>query len=316
MSEKEFSNLERKIIEYFNAAKEEQKPLKTSDGRVSYVEFADKPTTKKGEPKTDVYARLKDKTGNEKEIKISIKKRNADFLENKTSATRAKEILGDDWAIIIEKATKKLQQQFENRYLVYFDKDGKTDAGSITLGWKFEILNKKSGKLSGKIDLTKEQKIDVYAGTNLSEDKKDAVVNGQIIKDSGVATYILETDKDEVIDAQDVLEKIEPIDEYVDGLDLYFACKALNYRSLYRQGGKIGKYDGNRPLAVFIKWTAKDGKLVGEMVFNEPLLHDGDHSYENLINALKELGAANTDDLLNNKIEIEFKTYKINKGEK
>lgn len=48
-----------------------------------------------------------------------------------------------------------------------------------------------SGQLSERIDLTRQQVIDVYAGTNLSEDKRNAYVNDVIIEDSGVANFIL-----------------------------------------------------------------------------------------------------------------------------
>lgn len=308
MSEKDFSALEREIIEYLNNATKTNEQLKfKNNGSIEYVEFAGKPTVKDGEPKTDVYALLKDQEGKETELKISVKKRNADFLENKTNAIRAREILGDNWETIIEKATRSIQRKFENKYIVYFDNDGKVEAGSITLGWKFELLNKKSGELSGKIDLTKEQKVDVFSGTNLPLEKKDAHVNNHLIKNSGVADYILVADNGEIQNAQQVLEFIEPINEYVDGMDLYFACKALNYRSLYKkQNGKYGKYDGNRPLAVFIKWSVKNGKLSGELVFGEPLKHGGDYAYENLISALNELGVKNTNDLTPEKIDARY----------
>lgn len=84
----------------------------------------------------------------------------------------------------------KLQNDFQKRPLIYKGK-GSTDKGAITLGWKFELLNVKSGQLSEKIDLTRQQVIDVYADTNLSEDKRNAYVNDVIIKDSGVANFII-----------------------------------------------------------------------------------------------------------------------------
>lgn len=40
------------------------------------------------------------------------------------------------------------------------------------MGWKFEFINKLGGKKCGIIDLTDQQKIDIYAGTNLNLDKK------------------------------------------------------------------------------------------------------------------------------------------------
>lgn len=46
-----------------------------------------------------------------------------------------------------------------------------------------------------------------------------------------------------------------PIDEYIKAhSDIYFACKALNYRT-FKQ-----KYDGDRPLSVQVDWEVKEGK--------------------------------------------------------
>lgn len=42
----------------------------------------------------------------------------------------------------------------------------------MKLGWKFELLNKLSGEKSGALKLTEEQKYDIFAGINLSENKK------------------------------------------------------------------------------------------------------------------------------------------------
>ena len=55
---------------------------------------------------------------------------------------------------------------------IYKEAFKKTEKGAITLGWKFELLNKPAGELSGKMSLTKQQIYDVYAGTNLSEEKR------------------------------------------------------------------------------------------------------------------------------------------------
>ena len=68
---------------------------------------------------------------------------------------------------ILIKAIEGLKEKFNQVNLVYFDTGDHTEAKSIKLGWKFELVNVLSGNLSGKIDLTKEQKIDVYSGSNL-----------------------------------------------------------------------------------------------------------------------------------------------------
>lgn len=124
-------------------------------------------------------------------LKSHSKKQNADFLENKTNSERAEQLFGADWENIISNATLALQDEFLSRILIYKEKLGRTDKGAITLGWKFELLNVESGQLSGNMRLSREQMIDVYAGTNLKGDKRDAFVNGKQIPFSGVANYIL-----------------------------------------------------------------------------------------------------------------------------
>ena len=136
-----------------------------------------KPTCSKGEPKTDIYvlAESKDRALLV-EIKISFKKENADFIENKTNSERAELLLGQNWKELIIEATRSVASSFENKKLIYKVKGGRTEEGSITLGWKYELLNKSGGELSGVVDLTRDQVIDVYAGTHLPEDKQNALV--------------------------------------------------------------------------------------------------------------------------------------------
>ena len=71
----------------------------------------------------------------------------------------------------------------------------------MKIGWKFELLNKHGGERSGLLVLTDEQKIDVYSGSNLNVNKKNAKVNGVEICDSGVANFILNVENtDEELD--------------------------------------------------------------------------------------------------------------------
>lgn len=261
------------------------------EGEFFKVNNSGKPTCKKGEPKTDIYVEAVNSNNCVKEFKISFKQENAEFLENKTNADRAEQLFGSKWQEIIISAVTKLQNDFQKRPLIYKSKLGRTDKGAITLGWKVELLNVKSGQLSEKIDLTRQQVIDVYAGTNLSEDKRNAYVNDVIIKDSGVANFIL-VKRDNIDTTQDAANSLIAIDDYVDqNPKVYFACKALNYRSLKN------KYDGNRPLAVYVNWFVTNGKLDYELVFNRPLLEKGDAVYERLKSALDLLGVSNTNNL-------------------
>lgn len=293
-----FGDAERHILSLFDVG-----TTFTYDNLGYTVTKSGKPTCGKGEPKTDIYIAAEDVHHNIAEFKISFKKQNADFLENKTNAERAEQLFGSDWKNIISNATSALQEEFLSRMLIYKEKLGRTDKGAITLGWKFELLNVESGQLSGNMQLTREQIIDVYAGTNLKGDKRDAIVNGEQIPFSGVANYIL-FENTPVKTPQEAVDSLITIEDYVDSHpDVYFACKALNYRT-FRE-----KYDGNRPLAVYVDWSANNGKLGYEIQFDTPLEQGGDYAYARLKAAMDKLGVKNTDDLNDDNVEDPSKIH-------
>ena len=250
-----------------------------------------KPFSEKGEPKTDIYICAISKNHEKKEFKISFKKGNADFLENKISKERAQQLFGENWSKIIKQSIDALESSFQSKKLIYKEQEGHTEKGSITLGWKFELVNKINGALSGKIILDKDQVIDVYAGTNLEDEKKNAKVNGILIDDSGIANFILigETDFNS---AQEVIDKLISVKDYVQqNPEVYFACKALNYRILK------DKWDGDRPLAVYVEWSVSSGKLSHSLVFNEPLEKKGNEVAEKLKTSLETLNITTIDDI-------------------
>lgn len=176
--------------------------------------------------------------------------------------------------------------------MIYKQASGRTEAGCITLGWKFELLNKSSGALSGEIQVDPKE---VYKGELLDHDKRHAIVEGDKRFDSGVAEFILiANDGTEFITPEQVLEQMIEIDEYVkDHPKIYFACKALNYRTL----NQPPKWDGDRPLSVYVDWYVKDGNLDYNLVFDSPLSVKGNSVGNNLINCLHQLGVKNTDNL-------------------
>jgi len=283
----DFIDSEQKIIDLFQ--KEGNFQL---EGKEYEIVLCGKPRPFRGECKTDVYIKGKSSDGEVREIKISVKQNNADFLENKISLERAKEILGQQAEQIIERCTTSIRNSFEEDSLAYFESQGKTEAGTIKLGWKFELLNKPGGFKSGIMELSDTQKYDVFAGINLSSDKKNSKIDGIEVKDSGVANYIIELDGRD-IDLAECLDMLQPIEEYAKKQTIYFACKALNYRHDKR------KWDGPRPLAVYVKWSVDKGKLNAELIYNEPLLHDGNEIGYNLCDLLKQLKIDKFTDLRN-----------------
>ena len=284
---KTFSKSEHEIIEMLNACK-----IFNYNGKKYDIKVLGKPASSSGEPKTDIYiyAVFVNDENDQLEFKISFKQKNFEFLENKISADRAEEIFGNDWLKIVTDSILNIKDKFEEKKLIYKKKFGKTEQGCFTLGWKFELLNVKSGNLSDEIQLNEEQLYDIFAGTNLDDDKRNAMVQGNRIPDSGIANYILIEDEYESV--EEMLSKIISMDDYVREHDkLYFACKALNYRSIKK------KFDGNRPLSVYVDWNIVNNKLSGKLVFNEPLLHGGNEIFSKLISCLNQLNIDTTDDV-------------------
>lgn len=236
------------------------------DGHQYIVIKSGKPKPPRGECKTDTYVLAKDESGSEREFKISIKQPNAEFLENKMKLERAKEIFGDNAQNIISKALEPIKTNFEEDKFVCVKKYKRSAAKTIKLGWKFELLKKDGGRKAGKIELTEDQKWNIYAGTNLSKEKKDCKVNDEIIQNSGVANmFLIAAPGDNTLDV--ILPKLITMEEFIRKAPstVYFACKALNYRL------EDGKWDGDRPLAVYVQWDVVDGKLEGKLVMDKPL---------------------------------------------
>ncbi len=283
----QFGDAERQIVELLNMGETVQY------GRKEYkIKLVGKPTVSRGEPKTDIYVLLEESNGEQVEVKISFKKSNADFLENKISAERAEQLFGSNWADVIKNLAKKLSYNLRNKEIVYFEGKGKTQKGSITLGWKFELVNKDNGQLSEKLDLSTEQIVDVYSGTTLIDSKKHASVNGVQIQNSGVATHILVGELSDNATAQDVFNNITTISQYCSsGQHVFGAFKALNYRTFAE------KDDGNRPLGVYISWSNQDGLLTPDIEWENPLSTKGEEMRNKLLATLKSLDAKTTDDL-------------------
>lgn len=258
------------------------------------VNYCAKPRPSSGECKTDVFLSLKEHVSNNEIIyKISVKQNNADFLENKMSYERACEIFGADATKIMKNAIKTIQKEFEEDYLICFKKFKRTESKTIKIGWKFEITNKNSGYKSGLLNLTDQQKIDIYSGTNLSKAKKNSCVNDKVIINSGVATHILIINDKKFKEPEECLSELIPIEDFVKGKNVYFACKAINYRA------SKDKWDGDRPLSVWVDWSLKNNKLYGKLNYSSPLQKKANEIGTNICNILSKLkiDKANFDDL-------------------
>lgn len=291
-----FSATEKQIL----ATLKSNKSLIFNDKLYSIIE-CDKPTTIKGEPKTDIYILLQDENKDFLEVKISIKQKNADFLENKITDTRALEIFGNNWQDIIQKLITPIKCKFFNKKLIYKESFGHADKGTITLGWRFEITNKPQGELSGLLPV--ELAEEVLSGKNLANDKKNSYINKKIVQGSGIAEYILpNADTLDPANINLIFSSLIPIKDYIkqEGVALYFACKASNYRTLYIPKEKtetVHKIEGNRHLSVYVDWKDTNNKLDYEICFNNPLSTKTKAVAKNLSDTLKRLGIKNTNDI-------------------
>lgn len=282
---KNFIKTERKIEKLFPVGgtfRFEEKEYK--------IDICGKPRPSSGECKTDVYVKGVAADGKEIELKISVKQDNAHFAENKISLERAREIFGHNASDILKKCVKSIKKHFVSDFLVCFEQNGKTEAHTMKLGWRFELLNRPGGNKAGEMELTDSQKIDVLAGINMPKDKKDSNVNGQTIENSGVANYILYVGANDMTQ-DECLKKLQPIKEFAKTQKFYFVCKALNYRFDKK------KWDGTRPLAVYVKWFIYDGKLNAHLVLDEPLAHKGNEAGNKLKQLLDKLNIETFDDL-------------------
>lgn len=280
MARKSYGLLEDRVIEVF------QNEHSFSYDEVCYkVLKVGKPRPSSGECKTDVYVLGQSPNNSKIELKISIKTRSSnEFQENKVTAKKMEAYFGTGWEETVIKASKNLRAEFENRPLIYVTKHHPVKPDSITLGWKLEIASKPRS-LSAPIPLTdKEIRDYVYKGTNQSTEKKNASVNGEMIINSGIAEFLLVTEIDEIKSTSDVINQMQLIDDAKIS-PTYLIFTANNYRT------REDSADGPRPLAVFVKWTCIDNKLISEIIYDSPLLYTGQNDIKPiLLEALNKLG--------------------------
>ena len=108
-----FGQTEHDVTKLFPEGKEFQ-----YDGHKYRVLISGKPKPLRGECKTDTYIKAVDECNQCREFKISIKQDNAEFLENKISLERAKEIFGKDAQDIIRKSIATVKDNILKDYLV------------------------------------------------------------------------------------------------------------------------------------------------------------------------------------------------------
>ncbi|BCC60832.1 hypothetical protein OCD85_01280 [Bacillus pacificus] len=288
MATRDYGALERRVIDVFS-----QEGSFTLGRERFRVEVVGKPRPQhgSGEPKTDVYILGVNENGVHKELKISLKLESSnEFQENKVSAERAESFFGPEFAQIIQETTRSISERFESQALLYASGRYPTKPDSITLGWKLEIASRPR-RLSAPIQLSQEEiRSFIYKGENLSSEKMHAVVNGEVIQFSGVAEYIVYAEIDEIHTTQDVIERMQLIDE-VELAPTYLIFTANNYRT------REDKCDGARPIAVRVHWYEEDGQLAYQIVYEEPLTYCGRDMVPQLQEALSQVGKSHPSEM-------------------
>ncbi len=112
------------------------------------------------------------------------------------------------------------------------------------------------------------------------------ICHADAVQDCG---YLIDT----IVNVNDCLSKLQTIEAFSRTQTIYFACKALNYRF------DKDKWDGPRPLAVYVNWFIQDQKLNAQLVFEKPLTHDGNEKGVELRTLLTQLKIKKFDDLKN-----------------
>lgn len=257
-----------------------------------------------GETKTDIYIKAKKKSnGNEEEIKISYKKPSFSFVENKIKSQRANAIYGKYWSKIIQEQIISIKNNFLAKPLIYFEKNGRIEKGSITLGWRYEMEHEGNRSLGVKIKQNVAEQ--VWKNKNAQEQYKDGIVDGKTVINSGMPNFCLSIDPEEVNSPSGIFENLVSIDELVKTHgNITAAFLAQNYRS-HKQ-----KQEGNRRhLGVWIKWKNIDGKLGCEYIFDKPLEIESGMVFSNLYKILDELGVC-----LDDTFKIHYLKNKLHKS--
>ena len=257
---KDFSEAEKKLRKLISNSKF------IFEGQSYQAGKADKPKVQGsgGETKTDAYFIAKNHRGNEKEFKISYKKENFSFLENKLTKKNALDLYGPGWSDIIREQISGLEKEFSKRILFYEEKKGRVYPGSICLGWRNEIaIHPRTLCVIPKQDIAER----VLSNKNRRSKLRDGTVGGKIIPGSGVPNYFIKMKLEGIKSVNDIFENLKSIEDVVEGLDLYSVFIAHNYDPINdkQHGGD------SRSLAVSVDWKTVNGKIEADLIFDKQL---------------------------------------------
>ena len=267
------------------------------------------------ETKTDFYILAEDlKNGTTKEFKISYKKNNFSFVENKIQPHRIKIIYGKNWSHILQeqisqqntleenihwrkkKPEESLQNSFLNFPVINFNLQ------KILLGSRYEIeqLDKTGNRLHAA-KITQNITPQIFWGENCRDNMRDALVDGIITKGCGIPDFILIRNPEDIHNANDAFEHILDIQKYAQE---HSEMKASFIAQYYRKSSAGWKTEGwSRSFAVWIKWSVVNGKIRGQPIFDRPLEITAKQVFETFCECLNKLGIISPCDDTNFDIE-------------
>lgn len=257
------------------------------------------------ETKTDFYILARDLDDEtEREFKISYKKPSYSFIENKIQPHRIRMIYGEDWSEILKSQISQTNTEQENihwmkkrpnEYLVdSFNNFPVIDFNKkkIVLGWRYEIEQLDAPKTGTRLHsgmIEQDISSQVFWGEGCSDEMRDAIVNGDIIPDSGIPDFILIRDPEEIQNANDVFNHIEDIREHAREHN-EMRAGFITQNNRWNENDNRWKTEGlSRAFAVWIKWNVIDGNLRGRPVFNHPLERTSGDVIQNLKDCLEEM---------------------------
>lgn len=265
------------------------------DGQEYISEICSKPypQTPGGEPITDVYLQARSITSNNVlNLKISLKKVGWEFIKNHMSESDFNDIFFDDIDNQIQFYLNQSQRLLMNIPVIDLGNDNKINRkmnnGSITLGWEMMISNRPRGLSLGI--LPDHYVREAILGEHMEERRRNAVVNGEIVNNSGIPTHVLEMDIDENTTREQIFQGLMTVEEFIFQYqnNLNVILKANNYRSLSRKSSK-GRCDGQRYLFVTNKWRSDGNCLSCRLDFNFPFQRNN-RSRIDLEDSLTQLG--------------------------
>ncbi len=247
-----------------------------------------------GEPKTDVYIRFnvyenehmlkKNFITQIIETKISLKATNADFVENKMIYERARQIFKENTDIVLKEILEKIYEGDSEGFLKIM-KAGRTDkkhGNGLFLGMRIDFMSQPNGKKSCSYPLTREQKREIFTGSTLEESKRNAIVNGVIIENSGVANKYLKMDVQGNETPQEILDNLislEADSPFYDEVELYPTLKGCYY---YPDDGYC---EGKRALMISVNYSydgANKTFIPEGLNFDSPLKYTTKDAIQNL----------------------------------